>query len=112
MEEKNICISSHHKYAPRAVALIWLVLPADPLQHLPGGWWGAVCTLKSQLWSNIKAESPPSSPEPAGIIYINYEFMQSFSAHNNLPLVRWCISKKFQHLEFKLPNLSPLPDKK
>lgn len=53
-----------------------------------------------------------SSPEPAGIIYINYEFMQSFSAHNNLPLVRWCISKKFQHLEFKLPNLSPLPDKK
>ena len=48
MELKNICISAHHKYAPRALALVWLVLSADPLEHLPGGWycaevrWGAL----------------------------------------------------------------------
>ena len=40
MELENICISAHHKYAPRALALIWLVLRADPLEHLPGGWCG------------------------------------------------------------------------
>ena len=120
MELENICISAHHKYAPRALALIWLVLRADPLEHLPGGWCGPVdlpstytgtgCSLSIVIqYQGREAERPPG---PAGIIYINYQFMQSFSAHNNLPLVRWCISKKFQHLEFKLPKLSPLPDKK
>ena len=114
MELKNICISAHHKYAPRALALTWLVLRADPLEHLPGvaggEWLGALSV--SIVIQYPGREPPVQSTQPAGIIYINYEFMQSFSAHNNLPLLRWCISKKFEHLEFKLPNQSPLPDKK
>ena len=85
---------------------IYLVAGVD----LPSTYTGTGCSLSILIqYQGREAERPPG---PAGIIYINYQFMQSFSAHNNLPLVRWCISKKFQHLEFKLPNLSPLPDKK
>ena len=75
----RILLSLPQLCSPRALALL-IGGGTDPLENLPAAFWAVI---------QYQADIPSLTPQvPAGSIYINSQFMQPFSSHNNLPC--WC----------------------